>query len=124
MDKPKPQEIMPRLAPACVAEAVAMVGVKAWLWVPMEEAAPLCAVVALSSSPCNRVQILALADKEMICQDVVARLDTIETPPETLKAIGEINLPKAKLNKINKVPWATSRVNKVGFNQVIATADR
>jgi hypothetical protein len=66
--------------------------------------------------------MLAPADKEMICQDGVAQLDTTEIPPGTSKAIGEINLLKASLNKINKAQWATSKVNKADSNQAIETA--
>ncbi len=124
MDKAKLKvlEITSQLDPAYVVEVVDMVGVKAWLLVPMEEGALLCVVVALSSSLCNLVKMLAPADKEMICQDGVAQLDITEIPPGTSKAIGEISLLKASLSKTNKAQWATSKVNKADFNQAIETA--
>jgi len=124
MDKAelKVLEITSQLDPAYVAEVVDMVGVKAWLLVPMEEGALLCVVVALSSSLYNLVKMLAPADKEMICQDGVAPLDITEIPPGTSKVIGEINLLKASLNKTNKAQWATSKVNKADSNQAIETA--
>jgi hypothetical protein len=97
-----------------------MVGVKAWLSVLMEEVAQLSAVVARSNFLCNPALMLQLADKAAICRDEAALLDIIETLRATSKAIGEINLLKASLNKINRAQWATSRASKVDFNQAIA----
>jgi hypothetical protein len=124
MDKAKLRalEIICQLVLAYVAKAVDMAGVKAWLSVPMEEVALLCGVGAPSNFLCNLALMLQLVDKATICRDEAAPLDTIETRRATSKAIGEISLLKASLNKINRAQWATSKASKVDSNLAIAIA--
>lgn len=115
---------MPAQVQASVVGAADMVGVKAWLSVPMAEVAQRYAVADHSNShQCKQPQMLELADKPT-SKDVVALLVTTDNHLETLKAIGETNQLKAKhLSKISKVRWVISKVNKVASSLVIATAD-
>jgi hypothetical protein len=109
---------------AYVAEAVDMVGVKAWLSVPTEEVAQLCVVAAPSNSLCNQAQMLQLAGRVLICRGEEAPLDTIEILRATSKAIGETNQVQANPNKISRVQWATFRASKLDSNLVIAIVVR
>jgi hypothetical protein len=109
---------------AYVAEAVGMVGVKAWLSVPMEEVVQLCVVAAPSNSLCNQAQMPQLADRALICRDEAAPLDTIEILRATSKATGETSQAQANLNKISRAQWVTFRASKLDFNLVIAIVVR
>jgi hypothetical protein len=112
------------LAPdkAYVAEVAYMGEVKAWLLVLMVVADLLYEVAVRSSFQCNLLQRVLLPDKgkPTISNDEVAPLGTTEAHRGTLTAIGGTN----QLNKINKVLWVTSKVNKLDSNLVIVIVAR
>jgi hypothetical protein len=96
--------------PIFAGEEVLMAEVRVWQLAQMDGVVLLCEEVAHSNSlQCKLHPMPALADKAMISRDGEARLVTPEARPETSKAIGETNRPRASHLKINKVKWVISK---------------